>query len=54
MDGTDVTISGCVVTNDMRSSWRKQADPEAGRNERGASVRPIYTDDALELNLTYY
>ena len=30
MDGTDVSISGCVVTTDMCSSLRKRADPEAG------------------------
>ena len=50
MDGTDASISGGVVTNDMCSSWRKQADPAAGRGYGGTWVRPVsvYTDDALE------
>jgi len=35
MDGTDARISGGVVTNDMCSSWRKQADPATGRGYGG-------------------
>jgi hypothetical protein len=42
MEGTAASISGCVVTNGMCSSGRKQADPEAGRGYRdGAWVRLV-------------
>jgi hypothetical protein len=33
VDGTDASISGGVVANDMCSSWRKRADPTAARSD---------------------
>src|SRR5271163_1391190 len=44
------SISGCVVTNDMCSSYAEADPPGGGRGYRGAWVRlHVYTDDAPEL-----
>jgi len=49
MDGTHASISGGVVTNDMCSSWRKQADSPTGRGY-GGRTGPYLCIPMMHLN----